>query len=242
MKKFVSWRRVSTKMQGRSGLGLEAQSDIINHFIEIEKGELVQDFCEVYTGKDLAGCTELRKAIAKVKEIGATLIIAKTDRFRNTIEALQILNEVGENNIMFCDLPKTDKFMLTLFFALAEREALIISIRTKQALKAKKEKGGTSDLWGSKNGNTDRITAINKAASISASNRREKARQKPENKSFWEFIQDWQAIHGKITSETDWQVISDELNRRCKVTSSGLPFNKNRARAMYLSLKNIYND
>lgn len=124
----------------------------------------------------------------------------------------------------------------------AQYERELISQRTKAALKAKKEKGGTSDLWGSKNGNTDRITAINKAASISASNRREKARQKPENKAFYEFIQDYQAIHGKITAETDWQVISDELNKRCKVTSSGLPFNKNRARAMYLSLKNIYNN
>lgn len=242
MRKFVSWRRVSTKMQGRSGLGLEAQRDIINHFIEIENGELVQDFCEVYTGKDLAGCTELRKAIAKVKEIGATLIIAKTDRFRNTVEALQILNEVGENNIMFCDLPKTDKFMLTLFFALAEREALIISIRTKQALKAKREKGGTSDLWGSKNGNRNRSEAIKKASGISATNRREKAQNKPENKAFWEFITDWQAIHGRINASTDWQIISDELNKRCKKTSTGLPFTKNRARAMYASLQNIYND
>lgn len=242
MKKFISWRRVSTKSQGKSGLGLEAQRDIINHFVEIENGELIEDFCEVYTGKDLSGCVELSKAIKKTKETGATLIIAKTDRFRNTMEALKILEEVGEDNIMFCDLPKTDKFMLTLFFALAEREALIISIRTKQALKAKKEKGGTTELWGSKNGNTDRIKAINKAASISASNRREKARNNPDNKSFWEFIEYWEAIHGKITARTDWQEISDELNKRCKVTSTGLNFNKNRARAMYLSMRNIFSE
>lgn len=42
---------------------------------------------------------------------------------------------------MFCDLPSTDKFTLTLFFALAEREALLVSIRTKQALQALKHKG-----------------------------------------------------------------------------------------------------
>ena len=81
----------------------------------------------------------------------AVLIIAKTDRFRNTIEALQVYDRMGEGNIMFCDLPHTDKFTLTLFFALAEREALIVSIRTKQALDAKKARGektgGASDAW-----------------------------------------------------------------------------------------------
>lgn len=244
MKKFISWRRVSTKTQGRSGLGLDAQKDIISYFVKNEGGELIADFCEVYTGKDLNGCTELRKAIKTVKETGAKLVIAKTDRFRNTLEALQILEEVGERNIMFCDLPHTDKFTLTLFFAIAEREALLISIRTKQALKAKKERdgqtGGTSELWGSKNGNKSRKESNEKAAEISAKNRKERAQNNPNNKAFFEFIKDWQAIHGKITANTDFQPIADELNRRCKKTSTGLDFDKKRARAMYVSLKNIY--
>ena len=242
MNKFISWRRVSTKTQGRSGLGLDAQKDIINYFVKNEGGELIADFCEVYTGKDLNGCTELRKAIKAVKETGAKLVIAKTDRFRNTLEALQILEEVGENNIMFCDLPHTDKFTLTLFFAIAEREALLISIRTKQALKAKKERDGQTgaDNWGSKNGNKNRKESNDRAAEISAKNRKEKAQNNPHNMAFWEFIQDYAAIHGAITANTDFQPIADELNRRCKKTSTGLDFDKKRARAMYVSLKNIY--
>ena len=235
--KFISWRRVSTKTQGRSGLGMEAQKDIINYFVKNEGGELIADFCEVYTGKDLNGCTELRKAIKTVKETGAKLVIAKTDRFRNTLEALQILEEVGESNIMFCDLPRTDKFTLTLFFAIAEREALLISIRTKQALKAKKERdgqtGGTAHLWGHKNGNNRRKDAIKKAVAVSASNRRGNALKNENNRLFFEFITDWQKINGRITWRTDWQVISDELNRRGKKTATGLEFTKQRAQAMY---------
>lgn len=140
-KKFVSWRRVSTKKQGASGLGLQAQLDIIKYFVQHDGGELISDYSEVYTGKELSGCVELRKAIEHCKRENAILIIAKTDRFRNTIEALQVYEEMGDGNIMFCDLPHTDKFTLTLFFALAEREALIVSIRTKQALAVKKAKG-----------------------------------------------------------------------------------------------------
>lgn len=132
-KQFISWRRVSTKGQGLSKLGLEAQKTIIDYFVNAEGGELIADYCEVYTGTELSGCTELRKAIDHCKQSGATLIIAKTDRFRNTIEALEIFDEV-DGKIFFCDLPANEKFILTLFFALAEREAKLVSIRTKAAL------------------------------------------------------------------------------------------------------------
>lgn len=140
-KKFISWRRVSTFKQHKSGLGLDAQAEIIRYFVERADGELVADYAECYTGTELSGCLELHKAIAHCKSICAVLIIAKSDRFRNTVEALQIYEQMGEGNIMFCDLPHTDKFTLTLFFALSEREALITSIRTKQALAAKKARG-----------------------------------------------------------------------------------------------------
>lgn len=150
-KKYVSWRRVSTKKQGGSGLGLEAQKEIIRYFIERDGGDWIADYEECYTGTDLMGCAELKKAMDFARENNAVLIIAKTDRFRNTIEALQVYDRMGDGNLMFCDLPHTDKFTLTLFFALAEREALIVSIRTKQALDAKKARGektgGASDAW-----------------------------------------------------------------------------------------------
>lgn len=139
-KQFVSWRRVSTAKQRGSHLGLEAQKSIIDFFVEREKGELIADYEECHSGTDLAGCTELKKAKAHCKRTGATLIIAKTDRCRDTIEALQLYEEMN-GHIYFCDLPHTDKFTLTLFFSLAEREAMIVSLRTKQALAALKARG-----------------------------------------------------------------------------------------------------
>lgn len=159
-RQYISYRRVSTKKQQRSGLGLEAQEAIIKYFVERDGGEIISDYTEAYTGKELTGCKELQKAITHAKEVGAVLIIAKTDRFRNTQEALQIYDDMGEGNIMFCDLPHTDKFTLTLMFAIAEREALMISLRTKQAFAAKAARGET---WVR---NTDNSVAI--AASAKA--------------------------------------------------------------------------
>lgn len=242
-KKFVSWRRVSTKVQGRSGLGLEAQKDIIDYFVRIEKGELVADFCEVYTGTELSGCTELWKAIALCKQEGYALIIAKTDRFRNTVEALQIYDELGEGNIYFCDLPSQEKFVLTLFFALAEREAKLISIRTKAALKAKRERGentgGAKELWGKVTG-TDRTEALKAANKAAAESRRLKAMTNPENRAFKDFIEDWEAAHGKIGWQADWKAMSAKLNSRGRTTATGLPYTPTRAKAMYDKITKIY--
>ena len=236
-KKFVSWRRVSTKKQGRSGLGLEAQGQIIDYFVNAEGGVLIADYAEVYTGTELSCCAELRKAMAHCKREGATLIIAKTDRFRNTAEALQIVEEMGEGNIFFCDLPHTDKFTLTLFFALAEREALLVSLRTKAALDAKKARG---EKTGGACRKSDCTPTLNKAREVSARNRRVAAQNNPANRAFMEFMEDWQSIHGQVSVSTDWQAIADKLNARGKTTSTGCPFNKARARAMYVSLCKIF--
>lgn len=130
-KKIVSWRKTFTTRKGTSSLSLASQTVIIDHFVKIEKGELIADFYEEYKGKELSGCTELSKAILYCKEQGATLIIAHSACFCNVIDALHIYNET-QGNIYFCNLPETDKFMLTLSFNFVERDALLVSIITKK--------------------------------------------------------------------------------------------------------------
>ena len=55
---IVSYIRVSTAPQGRSGLGIEAQRDAIARFVEAEGLELLGEFVEVETGK---GCDALER-------------------------------------------------------------------------------------------------------------------------------------------------------------------------------------
>ena len=230
MKKFVSWRRVSTKKQEKSGLGLEAQQDIISHFVNTEKGELIADFCEAYTGKDLNGCVELRKAIEFAKANDAILIIAKSDRFRNTIEALQIYNEMGEGKIYFCDLPHTDKFTLTVFFALAEREAMLISIRTKAALAVQKKRIEQDGYFISKAGN--KCTSLGgttsgqaKGGKANGEKRRKEAMESSTNRII-------AAMTDGVTSSSELESIAIKLNNMGIRTSSGLEFNRNRVSAL----------
>ena len=239
VKKFVGWRRVSTTKQSGSHLGLEAQKSIIDFFVEREKGELIADYEECHSGTDLAGCTELKKAKAHCKRTGATLIIAKTDRCRDTIEALQLYEEMN-GKIYFCDLPHTDKFTLTLLFSLAEREAMIVSLRTKQALKAKKARneqtGGTNELWGSKTGaNRDEVLA--EVRRKSAEVRRQRMLNEPSNKFIWTYTQSQIKNGRRFFTDEEFEQLACELNALERKTPTGMEYSKNRAKAQYYKIK-----
>jgi len=140
-KKYVAYIRVSTEKQGRSGLGLESQRNIILNYVKEE--EIVTWFEEKKSGKDLTVLPELEKAKKMVKENSEyVLIVAKADRFRNTQHALNLFDEMGSEKIWFCNVGRNaDKFLLTILFAFAEKERLEISIRTKAALAVLRARG-----------------------------------------------------------------------------------------------------
>lgn len=143
--KYVAYYRVSTKKQGNSGLGLDAQKTYISHFLN--DSDIVASFTDVQSGKTLER-PQLKEAIKICKAKGYGLAIAKLDRLSRTTEnVLEVFNEL-DGFLYSCDIPmqkgqKIDKFTLTLFSAIADRERELISIRTKQALQAKKAKGFT---------------------------------------------------------------------------------------------------
>lgn len=134
--KYIVYYRVSTKKQGESGLGLEAQRAYIYHFIT--KEEVVKEFTEIQSGGNFETRLVLQEALRLCQEEGYTLAIAKIDRLsRKTEDALHIYN-ILDGRLFSCDIPNLDKFTLTLFMAIADRERELISIRTKQALDAKR--------------------------------------------------------------------------------------------------------
>lgn len=234
--------RVSTQRQNVSGLGLEAQREICMNYIKQSGKEYVTEFKDVESGKSRTR-SGLMQAIDFCKENECELVFARLDRLARDVEfTFSVINSGVQ--VHFCDMPQLNTLILGVMASVAQYERELISQRTKAALKAKKERdgqtGGTAENWGKKNGNKDRITATKNAAEVSSINRREKARENANNRAYFEFITDWQAIHGRITVNTDWEIISDELNRRGKKTSTGLSFDKKRARAMYVSLLNIY--
>lgn len=146
---YVLWRRVSTKQQGDSGLGLDAQQAIAEYFMHAEPEKV---FTDVYSGTKLAECPNLQRAIKYCKKHDYLLVIAKTDRFRNVQQALAILDKMGEGNLCFCDLPTTDRTVLTIVFAIWERQAMMGRINTKKALDERRKQAAKNGYWISKTG------------------------------------------------------------------------------------------
>ncbi|MCE8546599.1 recombinase family protein [Ruegeria pomeroyi] len=48
--KYISYVRVSTDRQGKSGLGLEAQKSVVDGFVFQSGGKLVNEYVEVESG------------------------------------------------------------------------------------------------------------------------------------------------------------------------------------------------
>jgi DNA invertase Pin-like site-specific DNA recombinase len=144
--RFVSYLRVSTDRQGRSGLGLEAQRQAVTTFLNGGDWTLLGEFVEVESGKR-DDRPQLEAALARCKLTGATLVVAKLDRLaRNARFLLNVVHGSGEGGVVFCDLPAlppgpVGKFMLTQMAAVAELEAGLISQRTRAALAAVKARG-----------------------------------------------------------------------------------------------------
>jgi DNA invertase Pin-like site-specific DNA recombinase len=141
--KFVAYFRVSTTGQGVSGLGLEAQREAVERYLNGGSWSLIEAFTEVETGKGsnaLDRRPQLKAALAYARKHKATLVIAKLDRLARNVHFVSGLLETGVDFVA-ADRPDADRFTLHLEAALAEREARVISERTKAALAAAKRRG-----------------------------------------------------------------------------------------------------
>jgi DNA invertase Pin-like site-specific DNA recombinase len=142
-KPAVAYIRVSTKGQGRSGLGLGAQQAALARFAAAEGFRLVEAFDEVETAKGdtLARRPQLAAALKSARKLKAPVIVAKLDRLSRDVHFISGLM-VHKVPFIVAELgADVDPFMLHVYAALAEKERRLISERTKAGLAAAKARG-----------------------------------------------------------------------------------------------------
>ena len=137
--RFVTYFRVSTDRQGRSGLGLEAQQETVRQFLAGRTATVTAEFVEVESGAK-NDRPKLQEALAACQRERATLLIAKLDRLARSVAFISALME-AKTNFLALDMPHASRLVLHVMAAFAEHEREMIGQRTKAALAAAKARG-----------------------------------------------------------------------------------------------------
>ena len=206
--RFVAYERVSTKRQGASGLGLEAQRKAIDDLAASRGAEVIARFTEVESGK-AADRPELARALHLAKVTGATLLIAKLDRLSRNAAFLLTLRDSGVRFVA-ADMPEANDLTVGIMALVAEQEREAISRRTREALAASKVRGV-------KLGNPEGAAALRRAGRGGAPLREAIARNADRH------AEDLRAVVEDIRQEGhgSLRAIAAELNARGILTRRG---------------------
>lgn len=222
--KFVAYYRVSTKKQGRSGIGLEAQKGIVEAFVAQRGGVLLGEFVEVQKGSRNVRA-ELSKALALAGRAKATLVIAKLDRLTRNYFFCRDLME-SKVDFVCCDQPHVDPFTIHILAAVAEQERKLISERTRYSNQIRRERGG---LLGAHHPNTPSICAeaSRKGRAVSAVRSRAAARS-----AYVDLLPTMLDLRHR--QKRSYKQVCDELNAGGQVTRNGKAWNKTQVRRILL--------
>ena len=142
MERFITYARVSTQSQGKSGLGLDAQQrDLDMYLSQVPDNEVTQSFVEVESGKDDANRPMLQEALELARCTGQILLVSKLCRLSR--DAAFVLTLMKDTSVRFrvATMPSADNFQLGIYALLNQQEREQISARTKAALAAAKARG-----------------------------------------------------------------------------------------------------
>ena len=205
---YVAYLRQSTKKQEASGLGIEAQREIIHNYLSPEVP--IAEYVETESGRH-NDRPKLSEALALCRKTGSTLIVAKLDRLSRNVAFVSKLLE-SDVEIKFCDFPEANKLVLHIIASIAEYEANLISTRTKQSLEAKKARGVAL-------GKPENLVEnLDKAISNSRKTNMKKARENPNNKRAAAMLKILVKQNLSLTE------MADILNSEGFVTSRGSQF------------------
>ena len=136
---IVTYLRVSTARQGKSGLGLEAQQKAVSDYLSTGQWNLLEEFVEVESGKN-SKRPKLLEAIELCKASGAKLLVGRLDRLARDAAFLMNLKDAGIDFVC-ADMPEANRLTIGIMAMVAEEERKAISKRTKEALAAAKARG-----------------------------------------------------------------------------------------------------
>jgi DNA invertase Pin-like site-specific DNA recombinase len=178
MQAAIGYLRVSTKEQGRSGLGLAAQRSEIEVFGVQQRLSVKSWYQDVQTGAG-ADALQLRPGLAaalkEAKSAHCPLIVSRLDRLSRNVHFISGLMEHRVHFIVAALGRDCDHFVLHIYASLAEQERKLISQRCKAAVAVAKSKGQKFGLELRSKAWRRRVTALAHAALSRAADERAEA-------------------------------------------------------------------
>ncbi|MEG1915849.1 MAG: recombinase family protein [Muribaculaceae bacterium] len=208
MKTYIAYLRQSTIKQQLSGLGVEAQREIIHNHVKSKP--ILAEYIETESGKK-SNRPQLLTALAMCRKTNSVLIVAKLDRLSRNVAFTSKLLE-SDVEIIFCDFPQANRLILHIISSIAEYEAGLISQRTKQSLQAKKARGiklGKSD---------NLMNKFEQAICNSSRTNKAKADSNPNN------MRAIALLRSLLMQDKSLSEMADLLNEQGFVTSKGCQF------------------
>ncbi len=169
MKDAIGYLRVSTQEQGRSGLGLAAQTFDIEAFGSREGYSVKAWYQDVQTGagKDaLLLRPGLAAALEEARVLRCPLIVSRLDRLSRNVHFIAGLMEHKVHFIVAQLGRDCDEFTLHIYACLAEQERKMISERSKAAAEVAKRKGKKFGLQLRSKSWQRRVSAMGRAALV----------------------------------------------------------------------------
>ena len=178
MKDAIGYLRVSTREQGRSGLGLAAQRHEIEAFASREEFSVKSWHQDIQTGAG-ADALLLRPGLAtalkEAKLARCSLIVSRLDRLSRNVHFISGLMEHRVHFIVTALGRDCDEFTLHIYASLAEQERKMISERIKAAKAVQKRKGKKFGLEMRPKAERLRVSLLGRAACARAAMERAEA-------------------------------------------------------------------
>jgi len=178
MKDAIGYLRVSTREQGRSGLGLAAQRFDIEAFGSREEFGVKSWYQDIQTGAGRDALLLRPGLAAALKEARAArcpLIVSRLDRLSRNVHFIAGLMEHKVHFMVAAFGRDVDDFTLHIYASIAEQERKMISERVRAATLIAKSQGRQFGLQLRPKSWQRRVSALGRAALIQEANDRAQA-------------------------------------------------------------------
>ena len=138
LKEIVTYVRVSTEGQHKSGLGEDAQRRALTEFAGQHELRIAAAYSDTASGAaPLTRRPGLAAAILEARKRKCPVVVARLDRLSRDVHFISGLMAEKVPFVVTAFGLDVDPFMLHIYAAVAQKERALISQRTKEALKGR---------------------------------------------------------------------------------------------------------